>query len=581
MDKLNDIIFKLNTIIISALDKNSNIYNELVHENENLSSCVRNDLADSYKNILNGGTFQVPEPEEPSLAMAVLYLQEKRLPFAFYEFVRLSKQNPNDLRYIKGAARCLERMKSYKVLLKHFMPIFTKYLDTDLEMLELAAVTYFGLPEFYEKSISLYEKLLKVHKKTKFDYNIRLSLLYERVYQDKKLKTQIKYALNALKMNEKSNIANSFLAKLYYRAGMISECEKYFNQVLSNNPTADEMVSYSRYLMKEGRIKEGYDRYRIRFDTGRITYPKPLTNDKRWDGVKDISNATVIVHYEQGFGDSIMFSRYIPLLSTMAKKIIFVVQKNLIPIFKSSGYENYCTLLSHEADVNPDIKLNCINQSVMYSKGEGMGKIPHDYHIPLMDLPYLINESPARMTEAGGYLIADNIKIEEFREKYIHKNDKLKIGIAFHGTKQSKVTYRDIPVTKFLPLFNMKGVEFYSFQADEYMNELEELPSELKIYNLGKEFKDFEDTACALNCMDLLISTDNVVMNLAGAMGIKTYCLFNVFTESRWYKTTGENIGWYKSVKPFKAKTFNDWDNLILKVKKQMSKDFSILKNYR
>jgi ADP-heptose:LPS heptosyltransferase len=122
----------------------------------------------------------------------------------------------------------------------------------------------------------------------------------------------------------------------------------------------------------------------------------------------------------------------------------------------------------------------------------------------------------------------------------------------------------------------MKGVEFYSFQADEYAEQLKEIDKSIKIHNLAKHFNNFEDTACAMKCMDLIISTDNVVMNLAGALGIKTYGLFNVFTESRWYKTTGEDLGWYKSVKPFQAKTFNDWTNLIKEVKFAIQKDFNL-----
>ena len=580
MGNLNKIIFKLNNTILSALSEKSDIRKELIIENDKLSQFVGDDLMCAYKKVLNGYITEAPKKKEPQLSTAVIYIQGKKLPYAFCEFAELSKQNPNDVGLKISTARCLVHLKAYNTLLKHFIPFFTEHINEDSEFLHLTASTYFWLPEYYAKAIPLYEKLLKIQKKGKFDYNYRLAYLYERVYQDKKLDIQIKHAQKALESTDKTNIVNTFLAKLYYRAGRKDECEECFHKVLSNNPLPDEVVCYGRYLMKEGRIKEGFDKYRIRFETGRITYPQPLTPETRWDGIKDISNKTVIVHYEQGFGDSVMFSRYIPALSDIAGKVIFVVQKNLVPIFKSSGYEKYCTLLSHEADVNPEIELTSTNRSIMYSKGEGMGKIPHDYHIPLMDLPYLMNESPSRMKEAGGYLTADENKIKEFRKKYIKKNNKIKIGLAFHGTKQSIVTYRDISVKKFIPLLKMKGAEFYSFQADEYAKEMDELPKNIIIHDLGKEFRDFEDTACALNCMDLIISTDNVVMNLAGAMGVKTYGLFNIFPESRWYKTTGKDIGWYKSVRPFKVSTFNDWDNLILKVKKSMLEDFPVLKLY-
>ena len=210
----------------------------------------------------------------------------------------------------------------------------------------------------------------------------------------------------------------------------------------------------------------------------------------------------------------------------------------------------------------------------MYSKGEGMSRIYHDYHIPLMDTPYLFKENIQNITGSEGYLSADRNKVKEYKKKHIKNNNKIKIGLAYHGTKESILTYRDISVKTFMPLFEMDELEFYSLQADEYAKEIKELNPKIKIYDLGKDFKNFEDTACALSCMDLVISTDNVVMNLAGAMGIKTYAMFNVYTESRWYKTEGEDIGWYKSVKPFQAKTFNDWDNVVLEIKKSLQKDF-------
>jgi ADP-heptose:LPS heptosyltransferase len=206
----------------------------------------------------------------------------------------------------------------------------------------------------------------------------------------------------------------------------------------------------------------------------------------------------------------------------------------------------------------------------MYTTSSGMSMIEHDYHIPLMDLPYLFDESPDKMYGSEGYLKVDEEKLEKFRKKYIKNNKKIKVGLSYHGTKQSNATNRDIKVKEFLPLFKLKNVEFYSFQADEHAEELKDLPSDIKVYNLGKDFKDFEDTACAMKCMDIVISTDNVVMNLAGALGVKVFALFNVFSESRWYKTEGEDIGWYKTVKPFRAENFNEWTPVFDKIKNEI-----------
>lgn len=570
------VIFNLNNILLSAFGLKSSFSELLIKENNKLEKDVSQKLVKVYKNRLKGEKVNSISEEKPELLNALVNLKEQKYAVAFYEFVRLLKNNPDNIELIKSISLCLLNLKAYDVILEHFEKVLLENKEDDNEALNLLASTYFGVPVRYKDAILLYKKLLENVPFDNYGYNYKLSFLLERVYQDKKLDEQIKYAKKALDCTPDKNLVNTFLAKLYYRSGNIEECKKCCELVMNNNPTAEEIVSCSRFLMKEGKITEAYGMYRCRFETGNVTYPKLLLPEKRWDGEKDISNSTVIVHYEQGFGDSVMFSRYIPRIAAMAGKVIFVVQKNLIPIFKSSGYEKYCEILSHEADINPNIKLKDTNRSVMYSTGKGMGKIPHDYHIPLMDTPYLMKESPEKMFESNGYLMADIDKIQEFREKYIKNNNHLKIGLAYHGTKQSILTYRDISIKKFIPILKMKGIDFYSFQSDEYANELSELSEDINIYDLGKEFKNFEDTACAMSCMDLMISTDNVVMNLAGALGIKTYCLFNVFSESRWYKTKGDDVGWYKSVKPFSAKTFNDWDNLMLDVKEQLVKDFQL-----
>lgn len=568
MDKKN-IILNLNNILLSAFSEKeySDLREQIIAENSKLLYNEDN----LNKNI----SYTLEEEREPALIDAIMYLKQQNYACAFYEFLRLLKENPNNIELKKSICICLINLKAYDFVVKYFVSDLKRYIDTDDEVIKIIAGAYYGIPKYYKDAIPLYEKIIK-HQKEEHSFYYRLAYLYERVYQDKHIDIQIKYALKAREYADNKNQMNTMLGKLYYRAGQKDKAIKCFEEVMNNNPIPEEIVSYSRLFMKEGEISKAYDLYRCRFETGNVTYPKLLLPEKRWDGKQDLSNATVIVHYEQGFGDSVMFSRYIPEIAKRAKKVVFVVQKNLIPIFKSSGFDRYCEILSHEADVNTNITLKDTNRSIMYSNGKGMGKIPHDYHIPLMDTPFLFDESPEKMKEANGYLMADSDKIEEFRKKYIKPSGNLKIGLAYHGTKQSILTYRDISIKKFMPILKMKGIDFYSFQSDEYAKELSDLSNDINIYDLGKEFKNFEDTACAMNCMDLIITTDNVVMNLAGALGLKTFCLFNVYSESRWYRTKGADIGWYKSVKPFQAKTFNDWDNLMLEVKSQIEKDFHL-----
>ena len=86
------------------------------------------------------------------------------------------------------------------------------------------------------------------------------------------------------------------------------------------------------------------------------------------------------------------------------------------------------------------------------------------------------------------------------------------------------------------------------------------------IIYLGETFEDFLSSASAVKNMDLIISTDNVILNLAGALGVKTIGLFNKQTNYRWFKTSGQNVGWYSSVVPLQNNDQNDWTKSLIEL---------------
>ena len=89
---------------------------------------------------------------------------------------------------------------------------------------------------------------------------------------------------------------------------------------------------------------------------------------------------------------------------------------------------------------------------------------------------------------------------------------------------------------------------------------------------IGRAPNSGSKPACAMNCMDLMVTTDNGVMNLAGALGIKTFGLFNTIVEWRWFKTQGEDIAWYKSIKPFQCPTSKAWDVPVKQIIEEIQK---------
>ena len=118
----------------------------------------------------------------------------------------------------------------------------------------------------------------------------------------------------------------------------------------------------------------------------------------------DIKDKRILVHFEQGFGDSIMFVRFLDELKSMCKEVSLVVQRPLVSLFEDS-----------KLGVN------------IYTE-EQIPNINFDYYIPMMDLPIVCETKPSTIPKAGGYLKVPKSKINAYKKEYINDNDKIKIG---------------------------------------------------------------------------------------------------------------------------------------------------------
>ena len=112
----------------------------------------------------------------------------------------------------------------------------------------------------------------------------------------------------------------------------------------------------------------------------------------------------------------------------------------------------------------------------------------------MMDLPLLCKTTSTTIPKTEGYLKVPSDKVEEYKKKFIHRNNKFKIGIAYEGTLSSKETDRDIPLPYLYPLMQLPNVEVYSFQVDDLTKQMDAVPQGYDFIRLGGTFKDWEDT---------------------------------------------------------------------------------------
>ena len=359
----------------------------------------------------------------------------------------------------------------------------------------------------------------------------------------------IKFYEKALEIDPTSYNAWFNLAHLYSVEAETKNAVSAMKICHKLNPDADTEYFYALALMRIKDYNKGLKYFERRlcretaFALQNKTYPNKVRKDNLWKG-ENIKDKTLLVYYEAGFGDTIMFERYLPLVSKKCKKLIFLLPKELSPVVKE----------------NPLLGVDEIIDRFLPES-----EIDFDVHAPIMSLPYILGlKNDDVFAYSGGYLRADKEKTEMYQKKFFN-NDKIKIGIKWRGN-----TYYDkdrvIPTESFLQLVDIPNTQFYSFQTFEGSEETSKLPN---VIDIGKELSDFSQTSACLSNLDLVICNDTSLAHLAGAMGVPCWVLLPYEVNWRWH-TDLSKCDWYDSVRLFRQQNQNNWQELFERVKSEM-----------
>ena len=410
--------------------------------------------------------------------------------------------------------------------------------------------TYHALANFYycaldipEKAIEYFEKFIELDNTNALAYN-SIGHLYADINEPDSLEKQLYYFKKAYELAPNDpNFVKSLLT-VYEKLHDTEKVKEFYPKLMELAHTPRHALNYGLYEFSWGNIQKGCKFFQERFELENypVGYPKDiLTISNKWNYIDDISDKILLIHYEEGFGDSIMYSKFLPLIKQYSKKVVLVVQEKLVDLFKNSP------IISDGIEI-----FSNVNDALNY-----IGKNAY-LHMPLMDLPYPLGVDSCFIPYPDKYL-------QEEKQLEID-NNVYKIGIAYSGDVSANYGGRDIELKEFYSLAKINGVQLYSFQVGEAAKALNDVPSDINIIDLGNSFDDFLDTANDLASMDLFVTTDNVLLNLAGALGVKTFGIFNKYPNYRWFDLSGNDVVWYKSVKPFQCVTENDWLEVMKRV---------------
>ena len=279
---------------------------------------------------------------------------------------------------------------------------------------------------------------------------------------------------------------------------------------------------------------------------GGSNYPE-ITRDE----VQKNTNEKIVVLREQGFGDDIMFSRYLKPLKDLGYKVDFACPPTLVDFFKLS----------------PD--LDGINVSSDIAPGQ------YNYRTFLMSLPWITskfikNKISEPLSIDWKRFDKKKIKISS-KTKSLLSSKKLKVGFAWSGkSTHLRDQVRTMDISYFEKLFKTKGIEFFSLQKFGKKEDIRYMSKFENVHDCDKDLKDFLHTAYLVKEMDVIITIDTSLVHLAGTLAKKTYLLLPLVPDFRWGLKSKQ--GWYPEVNLLRQKAIDDWTHPINEAKKILKK---------
>ena len=291
-------------------------------------------------------------------------------------------------------------------------------------------------------------------------------------------------------------------------------------------------------LLLNGDFTNGLPLYELRWKTSELKMKSRNFSKPLWLGEESLTGKTILLHSEQGFGDTIQFCRYAKMVRNLGAKVILEVPLPLVDLLRC--LDGVDELIPKDSELSD-----------------------FDFHCPLLSLPLAFKTDLSSIPNTPHYLYSNQDKRKYWLNK-LGASSKKRIGIVWSGSlghsndRNRSLLLKDI--IEYLPI----NFEYISLQKE--IREVDQaILSGSSIRHFGPELQDFSDTAAICDLMDLVISVDTSVAHLAAALGKPTWILLPFTPDWRWHLDR-EDSPWYPSVRLFRQSSNQQWSPVIQRV---------------
>jgi Flp pilus assembly protein TadD len=340
------------------------------------------------------------------------------------------------------------------------------------------------------------------------------------------------------------------------RQGRWDEAIDYYEQALRQRPDFPEVHRNLAYaLLCCGDYERGWPEHEWRLKCH--PYPGHRINRTFWNG-DDLHGRAILLHTEQGFGDTLQFIRFAPIVKRRAGRVLVLCPTPLLQLVaRCDGVDLAFDGSSYEPDCHA--------------------------HAPLLSLPAILGTTLDTIPTQVPYLITDRVLVEHWRSELakvigMDRGGRAEssdgsglgrparpflIGIAWQGNPAHRTDrWRSFPLASFAPLAELPGVKLISLQTDHGLDQLKAAGRPFSIVDLpGRRGRDFMETAAIMTHLDLVITPDTAVAHLAGGLSRRVWVGLCAVDEWRW-PAGREDSPWYPTMRLFRQTKLGEWDSV-------------------
>jgi tetratricopeptide (TPR) repeat protein len=307
---------------------------------------------------------------------------------------------------------------------------------------------------------------------------------------------------------------------------------------------ASSLWQLAHLQLQTGNFPDGWRQREARWLLPEFSPDYPKASQPKWLGGQDVRDKTILICVDEGFGDTLQFARFVPLLAARGARVVLVVQDALVSLL--SGIPGVSTCLPFSTRVLPPFDLHCPIMSLPLAFGTTLETIPSPDYLPPLQ--------PAQ--------------VQAWKDR-LGAPDRLRVGLVWSGNPHQKNDRnRSMPFAMLTPLFELDAT-FVSLQKQIKVDDRAALAMRSDILDPTAELTDFAETAALIENLDLVITVCTSVAHLAGTLGCPTWVMLPYVGDWRWL-TGRDDSPWYPSVRLFRQDATRDYAPVIARVRREL-----------